>query len=75
VNLWNKIFDFTENEDGKKNINHIKPSEFTIISNHDILPNTKLPIDQNILDPNYLFELPIEYGGTLDTKSVTKSKD
>ena len=50
-------------------------SEFNIITHHDILPNNKLQFDQNISDPDYLFNLPVEFGGTLNTDSVVKSKD
>jgi len=75
VNLWNRIFDFTETENGKKNMEILKRSQFKIITNEDILPNTELPIDQNILEPDFLYELPIEFGGTLDINSVVKSKD
>ena len=56
-------------------MNILDPSEFNIVTHNEILQNTKLPIDQNILEPDYIFDLPTEYGGTLDSNKIAKSKD
>ena len=62
VNKWNQIFDFTENEDGKKNQALLSPKNFTLVNYKTIVPD--LEIEGN---DEFLFELPMQYGGTLDT--------
>ena len=51
----------------------ISPNEFNIININDILPNQN--IEGNIFEKDYLYDLPIQFGGTLDSNSVAKAKD
>ena len=53
-------------------MNTINPKQFKIINYQHILPGKTIKNDNN--DPHYLFELPIEFGGTLNTDNVAKAK-
>lgn len=60
VNKWNQVFDFTKQEDGTLNYKIIDPKEFKIITPKDIKEDIELK-EQG----DWIFELPIDFGGTL----------
>jgi hypothetical protein len=61
TNHWNSIFDFTKKE--VPNYNLLNAQEFKIDQAQQLLNKT---IEGKGSDPDFLFELPLEYGGTLD---------
>ena len=65
--MWNKVFDFTERDDGQKNHQLLQPKDFQIFGYRDVLKDVVL---EEVGDADWLFELPIEYGGTLDQNAV-----
>ena len=65
------IFDFTSNPDGKDNFKLMKPSDFKVKDILDILPDERSLMGVS----SFLFELPIEFGGTLDSAELKKAKD
>ena len=65
VNKWNRVFDFTKKEDGD-NYKLIDPSDFKIVHAREMLPDIVFEeYESKTLDEDYLFELPVEFGGTL----------
>lgn len=71
VNKWNLVFDFTTNPEGRDNFKLIKPSEFRVKNVSDVL-STQPQLNG---DGSWLFELPIEFGGSLDSKAMKEAKD
>lgn len=59
MNHWNQVHDFTPQEDGPLNYTLIDPAEFKIVSPKDIKE------DIEIGEGEFIFELPIDFGGTL----------
>ena len=65
VNKWNQIYDFTKKEDGSLNFKTIGPSEFKIIDYKSIKSDLVLSEINLIEEKDYLFELSVDFGGTL----------
>lgn len=69
VNKWNLIFDFTEKVDAP-NFKLMKADKFKIVDASSLvsdIPQTS-PSD-------FIFELPIEFGGSLDSAQIKEAKD
>jgi protein XRP2 len=64
VNHWSQVFDFTKRDDGELNYTLLDPFEYSINSYQAVNPFLDLPFSPKS-DPDYLFELPVSYGGTL----------
>lgn len=70
VNKWNQIFDFTTKTDGTKNYKLIDSSKFKVYNIKDIHPELEMPAG----DDDFIFELPVEFGGTLDISKIAEVK-
>ena len=69
-NHWNQLFDFTKREDGQLNYTIQAPEDWAIVKPADTLDN-----DFGADSADWIFELPVEYGGTFDSGAVAKAKD
>ena len=72
VNKWSQIYDFTKKNDGSLNYKLLEPSDFELI-NYKIV-NKDLILEDVQVDKDYIFELNVDYGGTLSNK-VVKTAD
>ena len=70
VNKWNQIFDFSTKTDGTKNYQLVDASQFKVINIQDLNLNLEMPDG----DDSFIFELPVEFGGTLDISKVAEVK-
>ena len=68
-NKWNQIYDFTTKAGGD-NFSVVPPEAFQVIDAANLIPQ------ELVLEPtahmDYLFELPVEYGGTLVQQAKAK---
>ena len=71
VNKWNLVFDFTTNDSGKSNFSLLEPKDFAVAEVSELLPEE--PDLRGACD--FLFELPTEFGGNLDSGALKKAKD
>ena len=69
------MFDFTEREDGQKNFEILDPKDFSIFTEQTIANDIEIDTSDNKEDPDFIFELPTEFGGTLDSSQVAKAKE
>ena len=69
VNKWNQIFDFTTKESGN-NFKLISASKFKVYNIKDLHPELEMPQGND----SFIFELPIEFGGTLDISKIAEVK-
>ena len=67
VNKWNLVFDFTKNEDGPANFGLMGTDNFSIVQAHSLV--------ESVAESDWQFELPIEFGGTLDSSCLKETKD
>ena len=77
MNKWKEIYDFTPNEDESKNYKLLEPAEFKVQTFEKIANDYDLDQELRDLmvgDSDFLFELPQEYGGTLDQASIDAQK-
>jgi hypothetical protein len=65
INKWSYVFDFTKREDGELNYSLVQPSDFSIIDCFEIVTSLQISLP-NEDDSDYLFELPKQFGGSLD---------
>ena len=74
VNKWSQIYDFTKREDDALNFKLLDPSEFKIINCNSV--NDKLQMNDDVTDEekDYLYELNVDYGGSLSNE-VVKAAD
>ena len=63
VNKWNQVFDFTKREDGVLNYSIMEPSQFSFITPKDIKEDIELEGESD-----WIFEMPIDFGGTLSNE-------
>lgn len=63
VNHWNQVHDFTPKEEGGLNYELIDPTEFATVQPKDIKE------DIEIEEGEFIFELPIDFGGTLSNET------
>lgn len=71
VNKWNLIFDFTTNENGKANFKILDANQFKVVHAQELFPEIEFSdYDEHRMDKSFLFELPIEFGGTLAKQST-----
>ena len=69
-NHWDQLFDFTKREDGQLNYSLQAPEDFTIAK-----PSETLEKDFGADSDDWIFELPVAYGGTYDSGAQTAAKD
>jgi len=69
-NHWNQLFDFTKREDGQLNYTLQAPEDFAIVK-----PAETLEKDFGADADDWIFELPVDYGGTFDSSAVAAAKD
>ena len=48
---------------------------FEIINYKHVIKDLDIEVEDSIENPDFIFELPKPYGGTLDTSSIAKSKE
>ena len=72
-NHWKEIFDFSMREDGALNYKLVDKSDFKIQTQDELLSG--ISIQGAGSNPSWLFELPLEYGGTFDHSQVVKAAD
>lgn len=65
-NKWNQVFDFTKREDGQLNYKLMEPSQFSV-------EQCDIEIGKTSQDSDFLFELPQEFGGNLDTSKIASA--
>jgi hypothetical protein len=74
-NKWKLIFDFTKDKEGKQNFELKDPSNFSIVQARSQVPHVAFEeYEGHVLHEDYLFDLPIEFGGSL-VQSENKAKD
>ena len=69
VNKWNLIFDFTEKVDGP-NFQLMKADKFKIVDACSLVPEIA-----STSPSDFIFELPVEFGGSLDSAQIKAAKD
>ena len=69
-NQWNDLFDFTKREDGVLNYTIQAPEDFEIKKPAEELTDK----DFGDGEADWIFELPVEYGGTLVSGDKGKDK-
>ena len=62
INKWNLVFDYTKREDAQLNFSLIQQDQFKLLNLSEI--NSSLVVEKGE-DPDFIFELPIEFGGSL----------
>ena len=72
-NHWKEVFDFSKREDGVPNYTLIDKDQFKVVSQDGLLSDVE--ITGRGENPSWIFELPIEYGGTFDHSKVVKAAD
>ena len=74
VNKWKEVFDFTPSAEG--NYKLIDTAEFEIINFSTIADEFNLGQDVRdlVTDSDFLYELPVEFGGTLDQATIDAQK-
>ena len=72
VNKWKRVFDFTKNEDGQLNFSLIKPEEFKVVNAQDLVEDRQF--ETSGADPEFMFELPVEFGGSLANDGTEAAK-
>ena len=74
VNKWREVYDFTTGE--APNYKVIKKAEFKIVQFTTLANRYGLGADvrQLVKDGDFLYELPVEFGGTLDHATVSAQK-
>jgi len=70
-NKWNQIFDFTTKPDGTKNYKLVTASQFKVKNITEVNPDLNMPQGGN---DSFIYELPVEYGGTLDISKIAEVK-
>ena len=64
VNHWSQVFDFTKREDVELNYSLIQPSDFTLADFSTVNPSLNIPSKND-----FLFDLPVQFGGTLESSN------
>ena len=72
VNKWKRVFDFTKNEDGQLNFTLLKPEEFKVIYAKDLVAERQF--EKVGAEPEFLFELPLEFGGAIADDRIEAAK-
>ena len=75
MNKWRQIYDFTKNDDGSDNFKLLDPKLFKIVSCKEINSGMDYKTDDILeSDKDFLFELNVDYGGSL-SKDIVKTAD
>ena len=72
VNKWKRIFDFTKNEDGQLNFSLLPTDQFQIKNAADLVADRQF--ESVGKEPDFIFELPVEFGGGLVDDGVEAAK-
>jgi len=63
TNKWNQVYDFTSKKAGGLNFTLVEPSSFKIVDASSVVPADVIMEPTAHMD--FLFELPVEFGGSL----------
>ena len=63
INKWSQIYDFTQKDDAP-NYSLLESTDWSIVTFEEMGIEDLAPTGEE--DPDFLFELPVEFGGTID---------
>lgn len=72
LNHWREVHDFTPSETDVMNYQFVEPDDFQVVEFSAIADEYELDdaVRELVTDGDFLYELPVEFGGTLDQAAI-----